>query len=150
MVEVLFHPKFESQYRALGEQSEASEQMAVLFGEISALLRALEDFGHGIEGDQPGDASHPIVISRYRTFALRRTPPTNYTPYAATPPVIRIPYVWFDHDDGSELVVVMLAGDKAELGNTWYPGIVQQIEGTLIPEWERRHNTHHAQIRRTR
>ena len=150
MAEVSFHPKFESQYRALAAQSESSDQLANLFGEISALLRALEDFGHQIEGEQPGDPSHPIVISRFKTFALRRTPPTNYTPYASTPPVIRIPYVWFDQDDGNELAVVMLAGDKAELGNAWYPGIVQQIEGTLIAQWEHHHPTHRAQVRRTR
>ena len=33
-----------------------------------------------IEGYQPGDASYPIVISRFELFALRRTPPTIYTP----------------------------------------------------------------------
>lgn len=51
-------------------------------------------------------------------FALRRTPPTTYTPYATSPPVIRIPYVWFaDADTGEELAVVMLLGDKTDLKN---------------------------------
>ena len=62
-----------------------------LFGEVMAVLRALEDFGHDIEGCQPEDASHPIVISRFQTFALRRTPPTVHSPYADGPPVLRIP-----------------------------------------------------------
>ena len=44
----------------------------------------------------------------------------------------------------------MLAGDKADLGNAWYPSIVQQIEGTMIPEWERRNPKHKAHVRRTR
>ena len=61
-----------------------------LFGEVMALLRALEDYGHDIEGRQPEDASHPIVTSRFRMFALRRTPPTVHTPYAEEPPVLRI------------------------------------------------------------
>ncbi|MCP4961702.1 MAG: hypothetical protein GY925_20850 [Actinomycetia bacterium] len=147
---MLYHPKFASQYEALASRAEGSDDLMELFGEISALLRALEDFGHDIEGDQPDDASHPIVISRFATYALRRTPPTNFTPYAYAPPVLRIPYVWFDQTGGNEIAVVMLAGDKAGLGYDWYPGIVNQIEGTMIPEWERRNPKHKAQVRRTR
>jgi len=147
--DVLFHPKFASQYEALAAQAERSDQLMELFGEVSALLRALEDFGHGIEGHQPGDASHPIVTSRFETYALRRTPPTNFTPYAYTPPVLRIPYVWFSTDT-KDIAVVMLAGDKAGLNYDWYPGIVKQIEGTMIPEWQHHNPTHKAKVRRTR
>jgi hypothetical protein len=87
------------------------------------------------------------VISRFQTFALRRTPPTNYTPFAYAPPILRIPYVWFDQAGGDQVAVVMLAGDKADLGNDWYPGIVRQIEGAMIPEWGRRNPKHKAQVR---
>ena len=97
------------------------------------------------------DPSHPIVISRLRTFALRRTPPTEYTPYADQPPVIRIAYVWFTDDaTREELAVVMLMGDKTLLGNNWYPSKVTAIENTLVPDWERTNPNHHAQVRRTR
>jgi hypothetical protein len=120
-------------------------------GEITALLDALERHGHHIEGDAPGDPSHAIVISRLRTFALRRTPPTDYTPYAERPPVIRVAYVWFDDlVEGDELAVVMLMGDKTTLGNNWYPSKVHAIERALVPDWERANPTPRAQVRRTR
>ncbi len=72
-----------------------------------------------LRANQDGDASHPIVTSRFELFALRRTPPTIYTPYADGPPVLRIPYVWFDIGGGGEVAVVMLVGDKTKLGNEW-------------------------------
>ncbi len=150
MPDVLYHPKFASQYEALAANAATSEELMGLFGEISALLLALENFGHGIEGEQSDDASHPIVTSRYQTFALRRTPPTKFTPYAESKPVLRIPYVWFQGPGGEELAVVMLVGDKSDLGNAWYPGIVQQIDVTMIPEWEHRNPKHEARVRRTR
>ena len=150
MTDVFYHPRFASQYKALAASADNSEELMELFGEVTALLLALEDFGHDIEGEQPDDASHPIVISKYQTFALRRTPPTRFTPYAYSQPVLRIPYVWFDRPRGEQLAVVMLAGDKSELGNAWYPSIVQQIDGTMIPEWEHRNEQHKAQVRRTR
>ena len=73
------------------------------------------------------------------------------TPYADRPPVLRIPYVWFnDSEIGDEVAVVMLAGDKTALGNDWYPGVVNQIDNTMVPAWERTHPTHKARVRRTR
>ncbi len=120
-------------------------------GEVTQLLDALEKFGHEIEGHHPDDPSHPIVISRLATFALRRTPPTQYTPYATEPPIIRIPYVWFhDAETNSPLVVVMQLGDKTELQNRWYPSAVRRIENTLVPDWERNHPNQRAIVRRTR
>ena len=119
-----------------------------VFGEVSALLRALEDFGHDIEGEQSDDASHRVVSSRYELFTLRRTPPTTFTPYAVGRPVIRVAYVWCEEADGAEAAVLMLMGDKADLGNTWYDGIVKQIEGTMIGEWEHRHPQRRVQMRR--
>jgi hypothetical protein len=44
----------------------------------------------------------------------------------------------------------MLMGDKTEQKNHWYPAKVQQIETILVPEWEREHPNHRAQLRRTR
>lgn len=117
------------------------------------MVNALEEHGHGIEEDNhhPDAISHPIVTSRFHTFALRRTPPTKVTPYAERPPVLRIPYVWFnDTESGDEVAVVMLAGDKTALGNDWYPGVVNQIDNTMVGDWERTHPTHKARARRTR
>lgn len=124
-----------------------------LAGEIQALLDALAEHGHLIEGDSPGAPSHPLVISRFQTFALRRTPTTRFTPYADRPPVIRIFYVWFDdRQSGHECAVVLEMGDKANAPNQhqWYPPIKERIELEHIPDWERRFPHHKAQIRRTR
>ncbi|CAN5894700.1 hypothetical protein BH23ACT2_BH23ACT2_31610 [soil metagenome] len=123
---------------------------AEIAGEVTQLIDALETYGHEIEGDGTDDPSHPIVTSRLAMFALRRTPPTTYTPYATTPPIIRIPYVWFADDVGDDLAVVMLMGDKTELKNRWYPTRVQHIETSLVPGWQRANPTHHARVRRTR
>lgn len=129
---------FAAQFKAL----RADEDQLEVAGEIAALLDALEQHGHDIEGETAGDPSHQIVISRLRTFALRRTPPTNYTPYADQPPVIRIAYVWFiDTGTNEEFAVVMLMGDKTALGNNWYPSKVAAIENTLVPDWERTNRT---------
>ena len=70
MTDVFYHPRFASQYKALAASADNSEELMELFGEVTALLLALEDFGHDIEGEQPDDASHPIVISKYQTFSL--------------------------------------------------------------------------------
>ena len=147
MARVEFHSYFAAQFEAVCSDEDQLE----IAGEIAALLDALERHGHDIEGEAPGDPSHPIVISRLRTFALRRTPPTEYTPYADQPPVIRIAYVWFTDDaTREELAVVMLMGDKTLLGNNGYPSKVTAIENTLVPDWERTNPNHHAQVRRTR
>lgn len=147
MPRVEHHAYFAAQFEALC----GDEDQLEVAGEIAALLDALERHGHDIEGEAPGDPSHPIVISRLRTFALRRTPPTDYTPYADAPPVIRIAYVWFlDEASREEVAVVMLMGDKTALGNNWYPSKVNDIENRLVPDWERAHPTHHPQVRRTR
>lgn len=147
MAEVRFHPLFVRQFKDLSTWAESSNRRMDLFGEVMALLSALEDYGHEIEGYQSEDASHPIVISRFRMFALRRTPPTVHTPYADTPPVLRIPYVWFDRAEGGEIAVVMLIGDKTERARDWYPSAVNQIEGTMIGEWRQRHPDHRAQVK---
>jgi len=135
---VEYHPAFAKQYETLCQNEKALE----IAGEVTALLTALEDYGHEIEGEQPEDASHPIVTSQYHMFALRRTPPTIYTPYADAPPIIRIAYVWFfDSEQSEELAVVMLMGDKRQLGNQWYPTKRAEIEGRMIADWQRTHPT---------
>lgn len=146
----MYHPTFVRQLRELSAVAVAEDRYMDLLGDVVALVGALEEHGHHIEGYQDGDASHPIVTSRFELFALRRTPPTIYTPYAASPPVLRIPYVWFDVEDGGEVAVVMLVGDKTKLGNEWYPRAVRQIEGTMIGEWRQHQPSHRAQVRRIR
>lgn len=147
MARVEFHPEFAHQYEQLCLDPDHAE----IAGEVTQLIDALETYGHEIEGDATDDPSHPVVISRLAMFALRRTPPTTYTPYATSPPVIRIPYVWFaDADTGEELAVVMLLGDKTDLKNDWYPTKVKYIELKLVPDWERANSSHHAITRRTR
>jgi len=143
---VEYHPVFADQITELCEKPEAMETA----GEVMALLGALEEHGRDLEGEASDDPSHPIVVSRYHMFALRRTPPTAYTPYADAPPVIRIPYVWFVDADGQEFAVVMLMGDKTRLGSDWYQAQVNKIEDQLIGGWEKSNPGHHALIRRTR
>lgn len=144
---VEFHPTFVDQYERLCQDDDAAE----IAGEITMLLDALEEHGHDIEGEASDDPSHPVVTSRFQMFALRRTPPTMRTPYADRPPVIRIPYVWFqDPETNEELAVVMLMGDKTTQGNHWYPKQVEAIETLLIPSWQHRHPNHRALTRRTR
>lgn len=150
MARVEYHPKFARELRMLEVAGEKSEGCWDLFTDVSALLRVLEDCGRDIEGYQPDAPSHPIVISQFEMFALRRTPPTIYTPYAEHPPVLRIPYVWFDVENGGEAAVVMLMGDKTHEGNAWYPKIVKRIEGIMIGEWRRQNPKHRAQLRGSR
>ena len=147
MAAVVYHPTFVRQLRELNAVAVAEDWYMELLGDVVALVRALEEHGHHIEGYQPGDASHPIVTSRFELFALRPTPPTIYTPYADSPPVLRIPYVWFDVGDGGGVAVVMLVGDKTQLGNEWYPSVVRQIEGIMIGEWHRHQPSQRAQVR---
>jgi hypothetical protein len=139
VAEVQFHPEFARQFEELCEDSAVLETA----GEVSQLIEALEAYGHDIEGEDEEDASHPVVTARVRMFALRRTPPTEYTPYADAPPVLRIPYEWFiNGDTGEEVAVVMFIGDKSALGNAWYPSAIAKVEGQLIPTWTAAHPKH--------
>ncbi len=154
LARVEYHPEFANQYVEMSRLASESDEQLELFGEVTALLNALEEFGHGVEEDNhhPDAISHPIVTSRFQTFALRRTPPTSVTPYAYSSPVLRIPYVWFvDQGDGTEIAVVMLVGDKTTSGNDWYPAVVNKIDNaSMVADWERTHPHHKAKIRRTR
>ena len=73
LVRVDYHPKFASQYEQMAGLAGDSDAQLELFGDVTALLNALEEFGHGIEEDnhRPDAISHPIVTSRYQAFALR-------------------------------------------------------------------------------
>lgn len=139
MADVQFHPEFARQFEELCQDP----TMAEVAGEVSQLIDALATYGHDIEGEHEDDASHPVVSARVRMFALRRTPPTEYTPYADAPPVLRVPYVWFiDGDSGMEVAVVMFIGDKSALRNAWYPAAIAKVEGQLIHTWTAAHPKH--------
>lgn len=75
----------------------------------------------------------------------------SHRPYpdANSPPILRIPYVWVaDLYARTEFPLVLLVGDKTELGSNWYPPVVTRIESNLIPDWERKHPQHRAKPRR--
>lgn len=123
-MEVRYHPLFE---RWLSELAEADEEV---FGEVMALLTALEVHGRDLE-DERRDESHPVVTSRFDMHALRRTPPTESTPYASAPPVLRILYAHCADPAGGDIAVVLIGGDKTSLGNFWYPPKIAEAEQRL-------------------
>jgi hypothetical protein len=124
IVELRYHPLFE---RWLAELADADDET---FGEVMALLIALEDYGRELD-DEDREESHPVARSRYDLHALRRTPPSESTPYAVGPPVLRILYAVCRTASGEECAVVLLGGDKTTLGNDWYPANVNEAEARL-------------------
>jgi hypothetical protein len=122
-VEVRYHPLFE---RWLTELADADEEV---FGEVMALPTALEEHGRELD-DEDREESHPVVTSRYDMHALRRTPPSEAAPHAVGPPVLRILYA-ICSITSEECAVVLLGGDKATLGNQWYPVQVNEAEARL-------------------
>lgn len=123
-VEVRFHPLFERWLMALAEGDEE------IFGEVMALLTALEEHGRDLD-DEDREESHPVVTSRYDMHALRRTPPSEAAPHAVGPPVLRILYAICRTDAGDERAVVLLGGDKTTLRNQWYPVSLNEAEARL-------------------
>ncbi len=99
-----------------------------------ALINALEDRGRELEGDE----SHPVYSTRYDLHALRRNPPTQTTPFADGPPVLRLLYGYVRDHTGQEVAVLALGGDKSRLGNDWYPANIAQAEAR-IDQWCRNH-----------
>ena len=93
-MEVRYHPLFE---RWLVELAEADEE---IFGEVMALLTALEMHGRDLDPEDR-EESHPVVTSRYDMHALRRTPPSEAAPYAIGPPVLRILYAIAEQTQGT-------------------------------------------------
>jgi hypothetical protein len=123
-VEIRYHPLFE---RWLVELAEADDE---IFGEVMALLTALEEHGRDLD-DEDREESHPVVTSRYDIHALRRTPPSEAAPHAVGPPVLRILYAICRTDAGGECAVVLLGGDKTTLGNQWYPVNLNEAQARL-------------------
>lgn len=123
-MDLRYHPLFERWLLALAEADEE------IFGEVMALLTALETHGRDLD-DERREESHPVVTSRYDMHALRRTPPSEAAPYADRPPVLRVLYAICRASDGGEVAVVLLAGDKTVLGNNWYPANLTEVEARL-------------------
>jgi hypothetical protein len=123
-MEVQYHPLFEHWLTDLADGDEE------IFGEVMALLVALEQHGRGLD-DETRDESHPIATARYDLHALRRTPPTQSTPYATGPPVLRVIYGYCTGPDGTDLAVVLTGGDKTALGNHWYPPNIAESQARL-------------------
>lgn len=128
-VEVVYHPLFEEWYAHLFETDQDSA------AEIMALLTALEE--HGTDLGDP--ESHPVVTSDRKLRALRRTPPTDVTPYATEPPVLRVLYGFASPPEGGMKAVVLFGGDKTVAGNRWYPTAVAEAERRLGDLCRRRH-----------
>jgi hypothetical protein len=124
VVEVRYHPLFE---RWLAELADTDEEV---FGEVMALLTALESHGRDLD-DESREESHPVVTSRYDMHTLRRTPPSEAAPYAVGPPVLRILYAICRTFGRAEVAVVLLGGDKTALGNNWYPVNLNEAEARL-------------------
>ena len=102
-----------------------------------ALINALENCGRELEGDE----SHPVSSTHYDLHALRRNPPTQTTPYADGPPVLRLLYGYVRHHTGHEIAVLAIGGDKTLLGNDWYPANITQAE-VRIDQWCQQHPGH--------
>ena len=123
-MDVRYHPLFD---RWLGELAADDEEV---FGDVMALLNALESYGRELD-DERREESHPVVTSRYDLHALRRTPPTQSTPYATTPPVLRLLYGYCRSAGGPDIAVVLLGGDKSTLGSLWYRTNISEAEDRL-------------------
>ena len=98
-MEVRYHPLFE---RWLTELADADEEV---FGDVMALLTALEVHGRGLD-DEAQEESHPVVTARHDMHALRRTPPSEAAPFATQPPVLRVLYAYCTDGAGEEIAVV--------------------------------------------
>lgn len=118
-----YHPRATEWLEALATAEELSE----VFGEVMALLTALEEFGRELGGAESG----PIHSSLYDMHELRRTPPSTAAPYATEPPIIRILYTICEEPGGAESAVLLVAGDKTDQGNAWYPQNIAIAEARL-------------------
>lgn len=138
-MEVRLHPDFQ----AWLERLSSIEGLEDVFGEVLALIHALEERGRNLGEDD----SKPVASSSYDLHALRRTPPSATTPHALGAPVLRILYGYARHDRGTELAVVAIGGDKTMLGNDWYPANITQAE-VRIDQWCRNNPGHKPIIRK--
>ncbi len=129
-MEVRLHPLFRCWLDQLVDQEAGDVDWFEVYVEVMALIAALGEFGRGL-GDPE---SHPVVSAGYDLHALRRTPPTVTMPYADGPPVLRILYGFVTNDDGDEIAVVAIAGDKAALGTAWYQTNLNRAQDR-IDQW---------------
>lgn len=120
-MEVRYHPLFERWLTALAEGDQE------VFGDVMALLTALEQHGRDLD-DEEREESHPVVTSRFDLHALRRSPPSQSTPYATAAPVLRIIYGYCRTTAGGEAAVVLVGGDKTSLTNLWYPPHIAEAQ----------------------
>ena len=143
-VDIFLHPLFDSWLRSLlGEDTDDGLGWWEVRADIAALLMALETYGRNL-----GDPEcHEVVSTRLDMHALRRTPPTSTTPYAVGPPVLRILFAFVADDEGEEAAVVLIGGDKTELGNRWYPPHVTRAEQRL-EQWCRHHPDYRPIVKR--
>lgn len=123
-MEIRYHPLFERWLTLLAEDDDE------IFGEVMALLTALEIHGRDLD-DERREESHPVVTSRFDMHALRRTPPSEAAPYADSPPVLRILYAICKTQAGPEAAVALLGGDKTALGSNWYRTNLAEAEHRL-------------------
>lgn len=123
-MDVRYHPVFEAWLMELAESDEE------VFGEVMALLTALEVHGRDLD-DESREESHPVVTSRFDMHALRRTPPSEAAPFADRPPVLRILYATCRTTTGDEAAIALLGGDKTALGSRWYPANLNEAEFRL-------------------
>ena len=121
-MEVVFYPNVDS-WLATVEALDFD-----IYAEILALIDAVQTFGR-VLGDPE---SHPVVTSKFDMHALRRTPPSTATPYADGPPVIRVLYAFCRRASGEQVAVVLIGGDKTNLGNRWYPPNIAEAERRLL------------------
>ncbi len=129
-MEVRLHPLFRRWLDELAEQEAGEVDWFEVYVEVMALIAALGEFGREL-GDPE---SHPVVSTSYDIHALRRAPPTSTTPYADGPPVLRILYGFVTSNDGEEIAVVAVGGDKTALGNTWYQANLTRAQDR-IDQW---------------
>lgn len=139
-MDVRYHPLFE---RWLVDLAASDEDV---FGEVMALLAALEQYGRELD-DETHDESHPVVTARYDLHALRRTPPTPSTPYADHPPILRVIYGYCATTDGTDVAVMLIAGDKTTLGNRWYPPNIVEAQARL-DDYTRHHSELTPRVKR--
>jgi hypothetical protein len=130
-VEIQYHPAAEMWLAEFA----SDEELIDVFGEIMALITALERYGRSLEGEE----TSPIVSSRFDMHELRRTPPSETLPYADSPPVIRVLYAFCQRQTADPVAVILLGGDKADLGEDWYLSNVPVSERRL-EEFVRRNN----------
>lgn len=123
-MELRYHPLFE---RCLAALAEGDEE---IFGEVMALLTALEIHGRELD-DEQCEESHPLsplgsTCMRSGAPHLRKQRPTQrHRPCSASSTrSARLP-------PGDEVAVALLGGDKTVLGNNWYPANLAEAEHRL-------------------